>query len=47
MELEYCYVCDEPTGRAGKGEDSIYCDVCDKGPFCFLCWKKHEHNEEE
>lgn len=22
--LEYCCVCGEPTGRAGRGDDSIY-----------------------
>ena len=45
--LEYCDECGEPTGCAGRGEDSIYCDECDKGPFCPDCWKDHEHNPEE
>ena len=40
--LEYCFVCDEPTGRAGQGDGSLYCE-CDKGPFCEECWSKH-HN---
>ncbi len=25
--LEYCTLCDEPTGRAGRGDDSIYCTL--------------------
>ena len=33
-ELEYCLECGEPTGRAGKGEDSIYCPYSGDGPFC-------------
>ena len=46
--LEYCCVrgCEQPTGRAGRGDDSIYCDVCDAGPYCSECWKDHEHNFE-
>lgn len=31
MELEYCIICDEPTGRAGKMDDSIYHTL--KHPF--------------
>ena len=41
--LEECCKCDEATGRAGKGEDSIYCDECEQGPFCSECWGKHPH----
>ncbi len=40
--LEYCFVCEQPTGRAGQSEDSFYC-TCDKGPFCEECWDAH-HN---
>jgi len=36
-EIETCCKCGEATGRAGKGEDSIYCDECDAGPFCMDC----------
>ncbi len=46
--LEMCVVCDDPTGRAGRGEDSIYCDVCEVvgvnilcGPFCADCYDIH------
>ena len=34
---ERCCICDEPTGRAGRGEDSIYCERCEAGPFCENC----------
>ena len=47
LPLEYCFLCGESTGRAGAGEDSIYCDECEKGPFCLECWHKHEHWKEE
>lgn len=33
--LEYCCECDQPTGNAGKGEDSNYTD--DEGPYCWDC----------
>ena len=39
--LEYCLACGEPTGRAGRGEDSIYCDDCGSGPFCEECHEQH------
>lgn len=35
--LEYCRECDQPTGRAGKGEDSLYGEE-DDGPYCWDCW---------
>jgi len=38
--LEDCCVCDEATGRAGRGDDSIYCN-CGAGPFCVDCWRGH------
>ena len=43
--LELCFICDEPTGRAGKGEDSLYCDECDKGPCCPDCFRKHHESD--
>ncbi len=46
--LELCVVCDDPTGRAGRGEDSLYCSVCEEqaahipcGPFCAKCYNGH------
>lgn len=49
--VEFCACCGEPTGRAGRHEDSIYCDketggACEAGPFCWPCWNEHEHNPE-
>ena len=35
--LEYCCECGEPTGNAGKGEDSNYND--DDGPYCWDCFE--------
>lgn len=37
MTIERCAICDEPTGRAGRGEDSLF--VEDKGPFCSGCFE--------
>jgi len=41
--LEYCCDCDEPTGRAGRGEDSIYADPVNGddeiGPLCWECYQ--------
>lgn len=38
--LEHCWQCDVPTGRAGKGDDSIY-DDDGGGPYCFSCWRAY------
>ena len=35
-ELELCCECNSPTGRAGRGEDSIYY-LDGLGPFCEDC----------
>ena len=43
--LEHCFICDEPTDRAGKSDDSIYCDECDKGPYCPACFRKHHESD--
>lgn len=37
---ELCEFCDEPTGRAGRGEDSIYVETTNgerAGPLCTAC----------
>lgn len=39
--LEWCVTCDNPTGKAGRGEDSLYCETCDEGPFCSECFTEH------
>lgn len=50
--LEYCMECDQTTGRAGRAEDSIFCDTCEEtvnhevGPFCVECWHEHPHSED-
>ena len=38
--LEHCCFCGDPTGRAGKGEDSIY--LGDIGPLCESCYQEIE-----
>jgi len=35
-ECEYCFVCGEPTGRAGRADDSLY--IGDQGPYCEECY---------
>lgn len=40
MSKEYCCQCDEPTGRAGRSEDSIWVELpsgADLGPLCERC----------
>lgn len=39
--LEYCCECGQPTGRAGRGEDSLFTED-DDGPFCWKCWPEKE-----
>lgn len=41
-DLEYCFSCGEPTGRAGEAEDSLYNDQ-GEGPYCEGCWDAHEN----
>lgn len=38
MNVEICCSCDEQTGRAGKGDDSIYLED-GTGPYCTTCEK--------
>lgn len=35
--LEYCCECGSPTGKAGKGEGSLFTETGD-GPFCQECF---------
>jgi len=39
MNVEHCVKCDEATGRAGRGDDSLF-DADGKGPYCDDCWDK-------
>jgi hypothetical protein len=43
--LETCCRCDEPTGKAGAFEDSLYCTTCWNGPFCEGCYEQHVERE--
>ena len=47
VRYEKCCVCGENTDKAGIGDDSLYCDTCDAGPFCEQCWDEHKGTEEE
>ena len=43
--LEYCSNCDDPTGRAGRGDDSLYVtfpDGIEHGPLCEECFEIFE-----
>ena len=39
--LEHCCECGQPTGRAGKHDDSLYFDD-DDGPYCGECYSEVE-----
>jgi len=43
---EHCFICDAKTGRAGKGEDSIY-DADDLGPYCEDCREQLPDDKKE
>jgi len=47
LPIERCCYCNDATGRAGKGEDSLYCEHCDAGPFCGECFDEHMIEEEQ
>ena len=38
MSVELCIVCDEPTGRAGIHEDSLFTEE-GIGPHCEFCFE--------
>jgi hypothetical protein len=40
LALSSC-VCGEPTGNAWRGEDSLYCEEHDSGPYCQKCFDNH------
>ena len=43
--IERCVECDEPTGKAGRLDDSLYDEG--EGPFCEDCFHKRQSNEEK
>ena len=42
---EYCSECGHPTGRAGRGEDSLF--LGDDGPYCETCFEDAKDDTEE
>lgn len=41
LKVEKCTLCEDPTGRAGRGEDSIYVasgTPAEVGPLCECCF---------
>lgn len=42
MRIEYCCECEQPTGKAGRCEDSLYpiskIDENEIGPLCDECY---------
>ena len=44
--VEICCECDEPTGRAGKDEDSFYSEDTGNGPYCEQCFNELEEQSE-
>ena len=45
VNYEYCCWCEEPTGRAGLADDSLYLE--DDGPYCRECYEEKIENDEE
>jgi len=56
--LEYCLECNDLTGlipspyprdpiNAGRLEDSLFCDICENGPYCADCFVSHTHERKE
>lgn len=45
MTLELCWICEEPTGKAGACEDSLY-DSDGAGPYCEDCLAETEEADD-
>jgi hypothetical protein len=43
---EICFICGDPTGKAGIADDSLYTDIGD-GPYCEECWDKNNNTNED
>lgn len=41
QRIERCCLCDDPTGRVGRADDSIYVDAgkAELGPLCPECYR--------
>ncbi len=46
MEFELCCECGAFTGRGGAGEDSLFCEWCEVGPFCEDCFELHFYDDD-
>ena len=46
-QLEHCSICDDPTGRAGIGDDSIFYLDDEIGPLCEECNRKLQGEVDE
>lgn len=49
QKLEYCCQCNQVTGRAGRGEDSLYAadgTPAELGPLCPTCYETLTHESE-
>ena len=47
--IEFCELCKEPTGRAGRLEDSLYAasgTPAEVGPLCLCCYKTLTNEDE-
>jgi len=44
MSIEYCQICDEPTGNAGRYEDSNVCEKCGQ-IICDNCISEYCSND--
>jgi hypothetical protein len=45
QKIEECVKCGDPTGKAGPGDGSLYCERDDKGPYCEECYRFHTEEE--
>lgn len=42
---EYCCDCGEPTGKAGRGDGSLYVYEDGSGPYCDECFPGSDEDE--
>ena len=46
LPAEECRDCGEPTGKAGRTDDSLYSVATGLGPYCEICFDKLPENEQ-
>jgi hypothetical protein len=44
--IERCFICGDPTGKAGRDEDSLFSTSGD-GPFCEQCFEPYAEDAAE